>query len=57
MKRSSSPARDFISMTIVGIWLRQEPGEKSNTLSTPPDHFILSGFELMIWQNLFSIKG
>jgi hypothetical protein len=42
MERSLPPARDFISMTIVGIWLRQEPGEKSNTLSTPPDHFIPS---------------
>ena len=42
MERSSPPARDFISMTIVGIWLRQEPEEKSNTPSTPPDHFIPS---------------
>lgn len=40
MERSSPPATDLISMTIVGIWLRQEPEEESNILSTPPDHFI-----------------
>ena len=55
MERLLPPARDSISMTIVGIWPGQEPGEQSSTLS-PPDHFTLLDVKKALAKVIFHVR-